>query len=60
VISSAKDGNPAACGEAHSVLLPSLSVQSTTVGGWSRKTDPSWPTVASCTASAGRTILARG
>ncbi|MDX6606646.1 MAG: hypothetical protein QOD14_1186 [Solirubrobacterales bacterium] len=60
VTSSATDGDPAGCGEAHSVLLSALSGQASTVGDWTCRTDPSAATVASCTSSGGRTILARG
>jgi hypothetical protein len=60
VISSAKDGDPAACGEAHSVLLSALQGQGTTIGDWSCKTNPSGTTVATCTSTGGRSIQATG
>jgi hypothetical protein len=58
VTSSAKDGDPADCGEAHSVLLSALSGSGTTVGDWTCKTNPSGPTIATCTSNGGRTITA--
>jgi hypothetical protein len=58
VTSSAKDGNPADCGEAHSVLLAALSGSGTTVGDWTCKTNPNGSTIATCTSSGGRTITA--
>jgi hypothetical protein len=60
VTSSAKDGDPADCGEAHSVLLSTLQGQGTTIGDWSCKTNPSGTTVASCTSTGGRSIQATG
>jgi hypothetical protein len=60
VTSSAKDGNPAACGEAHSILLSALQGSDTTVDDWICKTDPSGDPVASCTSTGGRSIQASG
>jgi hypothetical protein len=60
VTSSATDGDPAGCGEARSVLLSALNGGGTTIGEWSCTTDPSGPTIASCTSEGGRKILARG
>ena len=60
VTSSAKDGNPAACGEAHSVLLSALQGSGTTVGNWTCNTDPSGDPIASCTSTGGRSIQATG
>jgi hypothetical protein len=60
VTSSAKDGNPADCGEAHSVLLTALQGSGTTVGDWTCRTDPSGDPVASCTSTGGRSIQAAG
>jgi hypothetical protein len=60
VTSSAKHGNPAACGEAHSVLLSALQGSGTTVGRWTCKTDPSGDPIASCTSTGGRSIQATG
>jgi hypothetical protein len=59
VTSSAADGDPIGCAEARSVLLTALS-GGTTIGGWSCTTDPSAPTIVSCTSAGGRTIQARG
>jgi hypothetical protein len=60
VTSSAKDGDPAGCTEAHSVVLSALSGQATTVGDWTCKTNPGAATVATCTSAGGRSIQARG
>ena len=60
VTSSAKDGDPAGCGEAHSTLLSALQGGGTTIGDWTCKTDPSGNPVASCTSTGGRTIQASG
>jgi pyruvate/2-oxoglutarate dehydrogenase complex dihydrolipoamide acyltransferase (E2) component len=58
VTSSAKDGDPAACGEAHSVLLSALQGQGTTIGHWTCKTNPTGSTVATCTSTGRRSIQA--
>ncbi|HSR22658.1 MAG TPA: hypothetical protein VLW53_03840 [Candidatus Eisenbacteria bacterium] len=58
VTSTAKDGGPAPCGEAHSVLLAALNGAST--GGWHCTTQPSGSTIATCTSTGGRTIRATG
>jgi len=58
VTSAAKDGDPAACGEAHSVLLSALQGQGTSIGDWTCKTNPSGTMVARCTSAGGRTIHA--
>lgn len=60
VTSSAKDGNPAGCGEAHSVLLSALQGSGTTVGDWTCKRNPSGSPIASCTSTGGRSIQATG
>jgi len=60
VTSSATDGDPAGCGEAHSVLLSALNGGGATIGEWHCRTQPSGPTIASCTAAAGRKIKAGG
>jgi hypothetical protein len=60
VTSSAKDGDPTDCGEAHDVLLSALQGSGTTIGDWSCKTDPSGDPVASCTSTGGRSIQASG
>jgi hypothetical protein len=60
VTSTAKDGDPAGCAQAHSVLLSALQGQGTTIGGWTCKTDPGGTTVASCTSTGGRSIQATG
>ena len=60
VTSSAKDGDPAACGEAHSVLLSALQGSGTSVGDWTCKTNPSGDPVATCTSTGGRSIQAAG
>ena len=60
VTSSAKDGGPAHCGEAHDVLLSALQGSGTTIGDWTCKTDPSGDQVASCTSTGGRSIQAAG
>jgi hypothetical protein len=60
VTSSAKDGDPAPCGEAHDTLLSALQGSGTTIGAWTCKTDPSGDPVASCTSTGGRTIVASG
>jgi hypothetical protein len=60
VTSSATDGNPAGCAEAHSVLLSALNGGDSTIGGWHCTTQPSGPTIASCTSAGGRRIRARG
>ncbi len=60
VTSSAKDGGPADCGEAHDVLLSALQGSGTTIGDWTCKTDPSEDPVASCTSTGGRSIQAAG
>ena len=60
VTSSAKDGDPAACSEAHSVLLSALQGGGTRIGDWSCRTDPSGNPVASCTSTGGRSIQATG
>ncbi len=60
VTSAARDGDPADCGEAHSVLLSALSGGGTAVGDWRCKTDPSGATIATCTSTGGRKIAARG
>jgi hypothetical protein len=59
VTSSASSGRPAGCGEAHSVLVSALSTGSTSIGGWSCKTDTSGDPIATCH-SGGRTVLAQG
>jgi hypothetical protein len=59
VTSSARDGDPAGCGEAHSVLLTALNGGSTSVGGWRCTTRPNGQTLAACTSAGGRRILAR-
>ncbi len=53
VTSTAKDGDPAGCGEAHSVLLSALQGGGTTIGDWTCKTNPSGSVIASCTSSTG-------
>jgi hypothetical protein len=59
VTSSAKDGDPADCGEAHSVLLTALNDQASTVGDWHCTSNPDPQTLVSCTSSTGgRTISA--
>jgi hypothetical protein len=60
VTSSAKDGDPADCGEAHNVLLSALQGSGTTIGDWTCKTDPSGDPIASCTSTGGRSIQASG
>jgi hypothetical protein len=60
VTSSATDGDPADCGEAHDTLLSALQGSGTTIGDWTCKTDPSGTTVASCTSTGGRRIQATG
>jgi len=60
VTSSATDGDPADCTEARSVLLGALNGGGPTIGGWRCTTDPSAPTIASCTSVGGRAIQARG
>ncbi len=60
VTSSAKDGDPAGCGQAHDVLLSALQGSGTTIGDWACKTDPSGDPVASCTSTGGRWIQASG
>jgi hypothetical protein len=60
VTSSAKDGDPAACGEAHDTLLSALQGGGTSIGDWTCKTDPSGNPVASCTSTGGRSIQATG
>jgi hypothetical protein len=60
VTSNAKDGDPAGCTEAHSVLLSALTGGGTTVGDWTCKTNPSGTTVATCTSNGGRSIQAAG
>jgi hypothetical protein len=60
VTSSAKDGDPADCGEAHDVLLSALQGSGTTIGDWACKTDPSGDPIASCTSTGGRSIQASG
>jgi hypothetical protein len=60
VTSSAAEGDPAGCAEAHSVLLSALSGGGTTVNEWHCTTNPSGPTIATCTSTGGRKIRARG
>jgi hypothetical protein len=60
VTSTAKDGDPAGCSEAHSVLLSALQGQGTTIGAWTCKTNPSGSPIASCTSTGGRSIQASG
>jgi hypothetical protein len=60
VTSSAKDGDPVDCGEAHNVLLSALQGSGTTIGDWTCKTDPSGNPIASCTSTGGRSIRASG
>jgi hypothetical protein len=60
VTSSATDGDPAGCAEAHSVLLSALNGAGNTIGNWHCTTQPSGPTIASCTSVGGRKIQARG
>ena len=60
VTSSAKDGDPADCGEAHSVLLSALQGGGTTIGDWTCKTNPSGSVIATCTSTGGRSIRASG
>jgi hypothetical protein len=60
VTSTATDGDPAGCGEAHSVLLSALNGGGATIGEWHCTTQPSGPTIASCTSPGGRKIQARG
>jgi hypothetical protein len=59
VTSTARDGNPAGCGEAHSVLLTALNGEGTGVGGWHCTTRPNGQTLAMCTSAGGRRIVAR-
>jgi hypothetical protein len=59
VTSSAKDGDPADCTEAHSILLSALSGSGTT-SDWNCKTDPSGSPIATCTSTGGRSIQASG
>jgi hypothetical protein len=60
VTSSAKDGDPADCGEAHDVLLSALQGSGTTIGDWTCKTNPSGNPIATCTSTGGRSIQASG
>jgi 1,4-alpha-glucan branching enzyme len=60
VTSTARDGDPADCSEAHSVLLSALQGQGTTIGDWSCKTNLSGSPIASCTSTGGRSIQATG
>jgi hypothetical protein len=60
VTSTAKDGDPAGCSEAHSVLLSALQGQGTTIGAWTCKTNLSGSPIASCTSTGGRSIQASG
>ena len=60
VTSTAKDGDPAACGEAHSTLLAALQGGGSSIGEWTCKTDPSWNPIATCTSTGGRSIQATG
>jgi hypothetical protein len=59
VTSSATDGDPVGCGEAHSVLLAALNGGDTSVGDWQCTTRPNGQTLAACTSAGGRRILAR-
>jgi hypothetical protein len=59
VTSTARDGDPAGCGEAHSVLLTALNGVGTGVGGWHCTTRPNGQTLAVCTSAGGRRIVAR-
>jgi hypothetical protein len=58
VTSSAGRGAPAGCGEAHSVLLDSLS-GGNSVGRWHCTSGPDRGTLAACTSAGGRRIVAR-
>jgi pyruvate/2-oxoglutarate dehydrogenase complex dihydrolipoamide acyltransferase (E2) component len=60
VTSSAKDGDPAACDEAHSTLLSALQGGGTSIDEWTCKTNPSGNPVATCTSTGGRSIQATG
>src|SRR5829696_7817443 len=60
VTSSAKDGDPAGCGEAHDILLSALQESGTSIGDWSCKTDSSGDPIASCTSTGDRSIQAAG
>lgn len=59
VTSSARDGDPAGCDKAHSVLLAALNRESSGVGGWQCTTRPNGQTLAVCSAAGGRRIVAR-
>jgi hypothetical protein len=59
VASSASDGAPAGCGVAHSVLLSSLNAGNDRVGGWHCVSRPNDRTLAACTSTGGRRIVAR-
>jgi hypothetical protein len=60
VTSVAKDGDPASCTQARSILLSVLNGGGTTIGDWRCTTDLSASTIASCSAEGGRKIQARG
>ena len=60
VTSSATDGDPAGCAQAHAILLSALNGSGGTIGDWHCTTQPSGPTIASCTSAGGRKIQARG
>jgi hypothetical protein len=60
VTSSAKDGDPADCGEAHDVLLSALQGSGTTIGDWTCETNPSGNPIATCASAGGRSIQATG
>jgi hypothetical protein len=59
VMSSARHGAPAGCGEAHSVLLGALNGGTAGVGGW-HCTSGNGRTLEACTSGGGRRIAARG
>jgi O-antigen ligase len=59
VVSSARNGDSAGCGEARSVLLAALNRGDTSVGDWHCTSRPSDRIFEACTAATGRRILVR-
>jgi putative inorganic carbon (hco3(-)) transporter len=59
VISSARDGDSAGCGEARSVLLAALNRGDASVGDWDCTNKPSDRILEACTAAGGRRIVVR-
>jgi hypothetical protein len=60
VTTFARDGNPADCAKAQSIVLSVLSGGGPTIGGWRCTIDPAGPTIATCISAEGAKIWAHG